>query len=429
MASVCDDGNGRRRIQFTARDGKRYTIRLGKVSKSQAEAFKVKVEQLVAASFTGVIENETNRWLATCDDVTYGKLAAVHLVKPRETMTLGPWLEKYLAGRSDLKPKSKAALESTREKLVAYFKPGLPLRDITADQASEWRAKLQADGLSVASVKHHVGNAKGMFNEACRRELILANPFEHLSGGSTAASNERYVTPEEAARIIGACPDVRWRVLFGLARFAGLRAPSETHLLTWGDVDWERGRLNVRSPKTEHHAGHERRAVPIMPKLMKLLQDAFADAKEGEQHVVTLRGNGHVWRTMRVIIKRAGVEPWERLFQTLRSSCEREWAMSYPQFAVSKWIGHSIIVSGKHYANHVPDELYDQVAGFGKAAQNPTQQPAVDAGNESHGDEPAQPGVDASRDESSGCDYVRDAAISSRIRVTGFEPATSTTPR
>ena len=32
--------------------------------------------------------------------------------------------------------------------------------------------------------------------------------------------------------------------------------------------------------------------------------------------------------------------------------------MTFPQFAVSKWIGHSLAVSGKHYVQHVPDELY-----------------------------------------------------------------------
>lgn len=34
--------------------------------------------------------------------------------------------------------------------------------------------------------------------------------------------------------------------------------------------------------------------------------------------------------------------------------------MRFPQYAVSKWIGHSITVSGKHYANGVPDELFDK---------------------------------------------------------------------
>ena len=35
----------------------------------------------------------------------------------------------------------------------------------------------------------------------------------------------------------------------------------------------------------------------------------------------------------------------------------------FPQYAVSKWIGHSIAVSGKHYANSVPDEVFDRAAG------------------------------------------------------------------
>ena len=55
--------------------------------------------------------------------------------------------------------------------------------------------------------------------------------------------------------------------------------------------------------------------------------------------------------------------------------------MDFPQYAVSKWIGHSIEVSGKHYANDVPDELFDRIANTGEteAVQNPVQQPAEPA--------------------------------------------------
>lgn len=41
--------------------------------------------------------------------------------------------------------------------------------------------------------------------------------------------------------------------------------------------------------------------------------------------------------------------------------------MRFPQFAVSKWIGHSTIVSGKHYAIAVPGELFDKAARSGGA--------------------------------------------------------------
>jgi hypothetical protein len=53
MASIGIDPNGRKRILFIARDGKRKTVRLGKVAQRQAEAFKLKVEKIIGAEITG----------------------------------------------------------------------------------------------------------------------------------------------------------------------------------------------------------------------------------------------------------------------------------------------------------------------------------------------------------------------------------------
>ena len=60
MASISNDPNGRRRIQFIDGHGNRKTIRLGKVSQRHATAFKVKLEDLEAAveeEITRVIES------------------------------------------------------------------------------------------------------------------------------------------------------------------------------------------------------------------------------------------------------------------------------------------------------------------------------------------------------------------------------------
>ena len=92
---------------------------------------------------------------------------------------------------------------------------------------------------------------------------------------------------------------------------------------------------------------------------------------EGQRHLVTIRGKGAVIRKFQAIWRRAGVEPWKRLWQTLRQSCEQEWAMEgVPQFAVSLWMGHSMTVSGRHYANNIPDELFARVAGLGDDAES-----------------------------------------------------------
>ena len=39
-----------------------------------------------------------------------------------------------------------------------------------------------------------------------------------------------------------------WKLLFALARYAGLRIPSESPLATLEDVDFQGGRLRVPSP-------------------------------------------------------------------------------------------------------------------------------------------------------------------------------------
>jgi integrase len=62
-----------------------------------------------------------------------------------------------------------------------------------------------------------------------------------------------YVSCADVAKVIAATACAEWRVLIGLARYAGLRVPAEALALKWSDVDWERNRLVVTSPKTEHH--------------------------------------------------------------------------------------------------------------------------------------------------------------------------------
>lgn len=220
------------------------------------------------------------------------------------------------------------------------------------------------------TLEDEIGKTKEADKRA-RLEAIDANPFDTLRSGSTLSKYTRYITPGEIDRVIAACPDSEWRLAFGLARHAGLRIPSESHRLTWADVDFERGRLTVRSPKTERWEGHDQRVVPITPKLMALLQERFDAMPEGEARLVTFGGSGAVIRRVRRIWAAAGVEPWARLWQTLRSSCEKEWAMTFPQYAVSRWVGHSITISGKHYANAVPDELFDRAANVA-AATTPT---------------------------------------------------------
>ena len=81
--------------------------------------------------------------------------------------------------------------------------------------------------------------------------MIDRNSFAKLKSAAVTSEREHYVTPDDAAKILEFFPNVQWRPLFGLMRFAGLLCPSETHSVTWRDVDWERKRLTVYAAKTD----------------------------------------------------------------------------------------------------------------------------------------------------------------------------------
>ena len=50
----------------------------------------------------------------------------------------------------------------------------------------------------------------------------------------------------------------------------------------------------------------------------------------------------------------------------MRRNCETDWAQVYPQYVVSRWIGHGIEVSARHYLQ-VPEELYEKAAAINVA--------------------------------------------------------------
>ncbi|MCA9188301.1 MAG: site-specific integrase, partial [Planctomycetales bacterium] len=200
--------------------------------------------------------------------------------------------------------------------------------------------------------------------DAFERELIASNPFAGMES-STRGNRERdfFVTHEMATKVLDACPDREWRLLFAFSRYGGLRCPSEHLGVKVDDVDWERGRLRVTSPKTEHHDGKAYRWIPIFPELKPFLQECWEAAEPGQEYLITRyrSSNANLRTQLTKIIKRAGLEPWPKLFQNLRSTRQTELEESHPSHVVCAWIGNSRDVAKKHYLQ-VTDEHFERAA-------------------------------------------------------------------
>lgn len=400
MAGIARDPNGLKRVTFTDAEGNRRSVRLGSVSLKVAEAFRVRVEALLAASLNRQpVEAEVAAWLGRLPDRTYGRLARAGLVPAREPAqvpevpTVGELLRRFVEA-APVKPATLAAYRQTTMSLAAFLGEGTRLDAVTAMHADMWRKALTeptADGhrLAPATVAKRVHVARTIFGRACRWGMIQASPFAHLKAGSQSNPDRAFYVPADVVlAILNECTDPQWRTIIGLSRFAGLRCPSEIVGLRWGDVDWERWRLTVRSPKTAAHEGHDVRLVPIGPELRPILQAAFDQAQVGSEAVVPRLRDARVnlRTTFLKLIARAGFKPWPRLFHNLRASCENDWAERFPGHVVADWLGHSPKVAREHYLQ-TRDAHFEMATGItpeqggnksgNKAAQNAAMQAAA----------------------------------------------------
>lgn len=379
MASVVTFADGLRRVDFAMTpNGPRKTVRLGRVSAKVADAWKSRIESIIADRLAGRPHNaEISEWLGRLDERILARLRKVGLADGvgLTHTTLAAFLDGYTQQRTDLKPATRTVYGHTRRCLVEYFGAEKPLASVTPGDADAWRTWLASDQkLGENTIRRRTGFAKQFFRVAVRRRLIRENPFGDLKGVTVRANRERdyFVTLTQAEAVLNACPNAQWRLLFALSRFGGLRCPSEHLALRWGDIDWERGRFTVTSSKTERHEGGGSRIVPLFPELRPYLEKAFYEAPEGAEFVITqYRYPSQNLRSQLLkIIKRAGLKPWPRLFHNLRATRQTELAAEFPLHVVCDWIGNSKLIAQEHY-------LRTTEGDFEKAQQKAQQSPAA----------------------------------------------------
>lgn len=376
MASISTNKQGNRRVQFVDGDGRRKSVYLGKRTIRAAETIKIRVQHLLSAKFSGDgWDSDTSRWVASLEDELAAKLAAVGLIPTRARSTVSDFTAVYVAGRTDTKPRTNAKLTHAANTLCEFLGANRKLQDVTPGDADDFRRWLGTK-MGEQTTRRILGRAKQFFRAAVRKRLITESPFADMKGVTVQANKARdaFITRETALKVEEACPNVEWRLLFALARWGGLRVPSEVQALTWGDIDWERDRFRVSSIKTEHHEGHAERWVPIFPELRPHLEQAFHQAAEGAEFVIERHrdGNANLRTHMHRIIKRAGFTPWPKTFQNLRATRETELVRAHPIHVVCAWLGNSPRVAAAHYLQVTDSD-------FASATQKTTQTVPGDA--------------------------------------------------
>jgi len=363
------------RLSFHDADKRKRSIWIGGISEAKANEWKVHVEHLLYISGRGEPpHNSTIDWLSRLKDSEHRKLSGVGLVESRAermrlNMTLVQWLDTYIGERADLKASTIETYIKARDSLIAYFGKNRQLRSIRSEDAEKWRIWLATKGnrrdkerlsMADATVRRRTGKVKQFFAKAVERGLIDENPFVKLVSTSKPNHQRQFFVPADwIARCIDAAPDGTWRTIIALARYGGLRCPSEVLRLKWSDVSLPDGRMIIHASKTEHHDDGGVRVCPIFPELRPFLETSWEGAPEGAVYVIDRYRSGAVnLRTQfKRIILRAGLKPWPRLMQNLRASRETELMGQFPSADVASWLGNSVPIAMKHYAMATADSF------------------------------------------------------------------------
>lgn len=100
--------------------------------------------------------------------------------------------------------------------------------------------------------------------------------------------------------------------------------------------------------------------IPLFAELRPYLEEANELATDGAEFVIDEKYrkaamgpggwmNANLRTTFHKIVRRAGLEPWPRLFHNLRASRETELVETYPVQVVTSWLGNTPSVAMGHY--------------------------------------------------------------------------------
>jgi hypothetical protein len=188
------------------------------------------------------------------------------------------------------------------------------------------------------------------------------SPFAKVKGGPTTTPERvYYVSSEEIETAIKACgADVELAGILALARYAGLRIPSEIKDLRFTDFEdscFSNGTGIFRVPVSGKTGT---RRVPLFNELIPHLK-AIQEKSKPEQEFVfeKYRSCKNIGTLIKKKMQKAGLKVWEKFFINQRSSCQTDKErLGWSRSVMDAVFGNSEAIRIQHYIQPLPDEDY-----------------------------------------------------------------------
>ncbi|MDR2439441.1 MAG: phage integrase SAM-like domain-containing protein [Planctomycetaceae bacterium] len=285
------------------------------------------------------------------------------IVSNRFGMTLKELFDCHVKTKERRKVKTIKHYQQWYKRLLGFFNDTIKVSSITKEKAEKF-ADFCEDALAPCTIYRGLGTCRAIFDYAVNEGIISVDPFSDIYRGQrTNEVRQYYVERETINKVLLACADDFERLVIVLARYGGLRIPSEIRKLRYGDFTETLIRIH-KDTKTGA------RDVPLFREVKEIFCRLSGDLED-------LIFSGYLsqdwgpWSMLAETIERIGLTRWPKLFVNLRSSCITDLAdMGYSEKTLDAIFGNSMEVRKSHYIQLQKEKEYKKVLADNAAIVN-----------------------------------------------------------
>jgi len=231
--------------------------------------------------------------------------------------TLKQLCDEYLEARKGMKANSLRNDNQAVNKLLRFFGDKCRIDTINVANCKDYRLWLETECKNAtATVNREIKRCRTIFKRAVEMKYISDNPFSKVKAGKSVNKARRILaknaTMENVLKVLQFCTRHEFTMAVLLARFEGLRTPSECTGLKFSNFN---GDFLYIADDTKTGT----REIPITAVVRKQLEVLKKNAKPGQEDIFTkkLGSEKTIATRLRKYMKKAGIN-WGKPLQNLR---------------------------------------------------------------------------------------------------------------
>lgn len=326
-------------------------------------------------------QNYLNRVLSSIDEGVF---------VPPSKETIGEYLDEWLKNSARQKWSDRTYRDYTYY-IDRHVRPALGLRKLSALQPldiQELYTAMATKGLSPRSIQIVHNILHSALKQAVKWRMLSRNPAEYVERPKQTRREMMAMSPEDAAKFLGAAQADRYYVFFSLGLDTGAR-PSELLALQWKDVDFEQGTVTIQRTLDYPESGGEFQFIepktPRSRRQIKISSTNVGNLREhrriqSEQRLKVgpdwqnydlvfstsegkpLQRRNILRRHLRPILKKAGLSEELNLYSLRHSCATLLLSAGVNPKIVSERLGHASIVLTLDIYSHVLPSMQQTAA-------------------------------------------------------------------